>query len=205
MQWYFWKYVFCYIILCFCRRHFNECNINVFARNAWLWTFNECNINVFARNAWLRFWIFGLGLRSRFGKCRCGSRQILGPSLSDSSSSVAANLQKNPPIYHLWGSETDWERKLINSMKSIIWYRYFKFKFDINLGILSYRKLDIEPIYPQTDKTFRNVTINTIMIVVGTCVYQGVRNVRFSENLACFVFLKHPFWNSLFCLITDVV
>ena len=90
-------------------------------------------------------------------------------------------------------------------MKSIIWYRYFKFKFDINLGILSYRKLDIESIYPQTDKTFRNVTINTIMIVVGTCVYQGVRNVRFSENLACFVFLKHPFWNSLFCLITDVV
>ena len=26
-----------------------------------------------------------------------------------------------------------------------------------------------------------------------TCAYQGVRNVRFSGNLACFVFLKHPF------------
>ena len=27
-----------------------------------------------------------------------------------------------------------------------------------------------------------------------TCAYQGVRNVRFSENLACcFVCLKHPF------------
>ena len=26
-----------------------------------------------------------------------------------------------------------------------------------------------------------------------TCAYQGVRNVRFSENLSCFVFLKHPF------------
>ena len=26
-----------------------------------------------------------------------------------------------------------------------------------------------------------------------TCAYQGVRNVRLSENLACFVFLKHPF------------
>ena len=26
-----------------------------------------------------------------------------------------------------------------------------------------------------------------------TCAYQGVRNVRFSENLACFVFFKHPF------------
>ena len=33
--------------------------------------------------------------------------------------------------------------------------------------------------------------------------YQGVRNVRFSENLACFVFLKHPFWDSPFCLITE--
>ena len=31
---------------------------------------------------------------------------------------------------------------------------------------------------------------------------KGVRNVHFSENLACFVFLKHPFWDSPFCLIT---
>ena len=38
-----------------------------------------------------------------------------------------------------------------------------------------------------------------------TCAYQGVRNVCFSENLACFVFLKHPFWNLPFCLITDEV
>ena len=36
-------------------------------------------------------------------------------------------------------------------------------------------------------------------------IYQGVRNVRFSENLACFVFLKHPFWDSPYCLITDVL
>ena len=28
-----------------------------------------------------------------------------------------------------------------------------------------------------------------------------VRNSRFSENLACFVFLKHPFWYSFFCLL----
>ena len=28
-------------------------------------------------------------------------------------------------------------------------------------------------------------------------------NVRFSENLACFVFLKHPFWDSPFGLTTD--
>ena len=37
------------------------------------------------------------------------------------------------------------------------------------------------------------------------CAYQGETNVRFSENLACFVFLKHLFWDSLFCLITDVL
>ena len=34
-----------------------------------------------------------------------------------------------------------------------------------------------------------------------------LRNVRFSEHLTCFVFLKHfskhPFWDSPFCLITD--
>ena len=40
---------------------------------------------------------------------------------------------------------------------------------------------------------------------VRTCAYQGVRNVCFSENLAYFVFLKHPFWDSPFCLITDKI
>ena len=29
------------------------------------------------------------------------------------------------------------------------------------------------------------------------------RNVHFSENLGCFVFLKYPFWDSPFCLITN--
>ena len=33
--------------------------------------------------------------------------------------------------------------------------------------------------------------------------YQGVRNVCFLENLACCAFLKHPFWDSSFCLIID--
>ena len=34
------------------------------------------------------------------------------------------------------------------------------------------------------------------------CV-SGVRNIWFSENLARFVFLKHPFSDLPFCLITD--
>ena len=32
---------------------------------------------------------------------------------------------------------------------------------------------------------------------------QGVKNVCFPENLACFVSLKHPFWDSPFYFITD--
>ena len=43
----------------------------------------------------------------------------------------------------------------------------------------------------------------TFLTHCRTCAYQGVRNVCFSENLACFVFLKHPFWDSHVCLITD--
>ena len=34
-------------------------------------------------------------------------------------------------------------------------------------------------------------------------VRQRVRNVCFSGNLTCFVFLKHPFWNSPICLFND--
>ena len=40
---------------------------------------------------------------------------------------------------------------------------------------------------------FRKTNISNPMIRTGTCAYQGVRNVRFSENLMCFIFLKHPF------------
>ena len=37
------------------------------------------------------------------------------------------------------------------------------------------------------------------------CAYHEVRNVCVSEILACFAFLKHPFWDSPFCLITDEI
>ena len=38
---------------------------------------------------------------------------------------------------------------------------------------------------------FRKTNISYPLIRTRTCTYQGVENVRFSENLACFVFLKH--------------
>ena len=50
---------------------------------------------------------------------------------------------------------------------------------------------------------FRKTNISYPQIRTRTCAYPGVRNVRFSENLACFDFFKHPFWDSHFCLITD--
>ena len=51
-------------------------------------------------------------------------------------------------------------------------------------------------------QVFRKTDISYPLIRSCTCAYQGVRNVRFSENLTCFAFLKQPFWDSLFCLIT---
>ena len=51
------------------------------------------------------------------------------------------------------------------------------------------------------NKTFLPLLLDTH----STCVYQRVRNVCFSEILACFAFLKHPFWDSPFCFITDVL
>ena len=41
---------------------------------------------------------------------------------------------------------------------------------------------------------FRKTNISYPLIRTPMCAYQGgVRNVRFSENLACFVFLLPPF------------
>ena len=47
------------------------------------------------------------------------------------------------------------------------------------------------------------VRIRGLEMFIFWCAYQGVRNVHFLENLACFVFLKNPFWDSLFCFSTD--
>ena len=53
------------------------------------------------------------------------------------------------------------------------------------------------------DKFSEKQTVLTPLTRTRTCAYQGVRNVRSSENVSCFAFLKHPFWDSPFCLITD--
>ena len=45
------------------------------------------------------------------------------------------------------------------------------------------------------------VGIKVVLTIV--CAYQEVKNVCFSKNLTSFVFLKHPFFDSAFYLITD--
>ena len=45
---------------------------------------------------------------------------------------------------------------------------------------------------------YRKTNISYLLIRTRTCAYQGVKNVRSSENLTFFVFLKDPFWVSLF-------
>ena len=45
--------------------------------------------------------------------------------------------------------------------------------------------------------------INPVNRMARTCAYQGV-NVRFSENLTCFVFLKHPSWVQQFTLLPTI-
>ena len=51
---------------------------------------------------------------------------------------------------------------------------------------------------------FRKTNISYPLMDKRTCAYQGVRNVRFSENLSCFVFLKHPFSDSPFALLPTI-
>ena len=53
-------------------------------------------------------------------------------------------------------------------------------------------------------QNFRKTNISYPLIRTRTCAYQGVRNVCFSEILACFAFLKHPFWDSPFDLFPTV-
>ena len=61
---------------------------------------------------------------------------------------------------------------------------------------------------------FRKTNISYPLIRIRTCSYQGVRNVRFSENLACFVFFETPvlrfalslyYWLYVMLMITNSI
>ena len=50
---------------------------------------------------------------------------------------------------------------------------------------------------------FRKTNISYPQINTRACTYLRLRNVCFSEYLVFLVFLKHLFWDSLFCLIAN--
>ena len=57
-------------------------------------------------------------------------------------------------------------------------------------------------IFPKKGFRFFSGFLCFILWYTHTCACQGVRNDRFSENLACFVVLWHLFLRFSFCLIT---
>ena len=55
-------------------------------------------------------------------------------------------------------------------------------------------------------KSSEKRTFLTLLICTRTYVCaSGGNKCSFFENLACFVFLKHRFWDSPFCLVTDEI
>ena len=56
----------------------------------------------------------------------------------------------------------------------------------------------------KASRIFRKTNISYLLICTRECVYQGARNVRFSENLTCFDFLKHPFEIRPFALLSTI-
>ena len=85
---------------------------------------------------------------------------------------------------------------LQKGLSIIIWIQNLNFVGNRAKGRIS------KPVFQEnkSSQIFRKTNISYPLI---RHVYQEVRNVRFSENLACFVFLKDPFWDLPFCLITD--
>ena len=63
-----------------------------------------------------------------------------------------------------------------------------------------YRKAP-KNIFPSLTQIFSFIFIASD--TVGNKGYQGVRNIRFLEDLTRFIFLKQPFWDSRFCVITN--
>ena len=54
-------------------------------------------------------------------------------------------------------------------------------------------------------RVFQENKARQIFQKTRTFAYQGVRNVRFSENLTWFVFLKHPFWDRPFFALLPTI
>ena len=117
-------------------------------------------------------------------------------------------------------SQTDSKRDLRGFFaKKKYWIRKTKTILDKSILHIIYSFFNLFVFLPRTPLSFFLKNLSSVMKQKGesqngcfkktkhvkarTCAYEGVRNVFFPENLACSVFLKHPFWDLPFCLITD--
>ena len=58
-----------------------------------------------------------------------------------------------------------------------------------SVGIKAKGRISKRVLHKKTRQTFKKTNIYYHLIHTRTCAYQGVRNIRFSKNLACFVSL----------------
>ena len=88
------------------------------------------------------------------------------------------------------------------------------FSFDSFLSILIHKVEDFENKAKRqiskrrwqlnkAHQIFHKTNISYPLICTHACVYQVARNIWFSGNSACFVFLLPPVWDSSFCLISN--
>ena len=106
------------------------------------------------------------------------------------------------------------ERKIWNSSASRWTHEYKKWTFRTSKCILFLATciLDFHVLLSFGDEIWYNQDVitgvsrkSTSSFLKNDCVKLPGRNVRFSENLTCFVFLKYPFLDLAFCLITNEI
>ena len=106
---------------------------------------------------------------------------------------ICINMQKMKLFYLLvLEKNSRFKNPTIWLSESILAYisgiRFFPFVGNKAKGRISKRVFQEN----KTHQTFRKTNISYPL---------RVRNIHFSENLVCFVFLKHPFWDLPFCLL----
>ena len=93
-----------------------------------------------------------------------------------------------------------------NNLAQLATYQVFHIPMVLTYFVSNKPKARIsKPVFQENKahQIFRKTNISYSLIRRRRCAYQGLRNVCFSENAVSFVFLKHLFWDSPFCLITD--
>ena len=103
-------------------------------------------------------------------------------------------------------SPQEWGRGGVRGLMApshFFWNRILPGMFSWKFSFVSFSKPSKTFLAPAFPKSRRGLCVAAATL--KTFRYWGVfgKLFRFSENLARFVYLKHPCWDSTFCLITD--